>query len=64
MQNLKMSISTQSPVPVLKAIKSAEEDEYLYSRLLKVKRKMSTGTQSLVLALKDVKGPVDAKCWS
>ena len=39
MQNLKMSIGTQSSVPVLKAIKSAEfEDEYRHS-------KSSTGTQ-------------------
>ena len=38
MQNLKMSTSTQNPVLVLKDIKSAEEDEYRYS-------KSSTGAQ-------------------
>ena len=30
MKNLKMSTSTQSPVPVLKVIKSAKQDEYQY----------------------------------
>ena len=31
MHNLKMSTGTQSPIPVLKAVKSAEfEDEYWY----------------------------------
>ena len=30
MQNLKMSIGTQNPVPVLKVIKSVEKDEYRY----------------------------------
>ena len=37
-QNLKMSTGTQSPVPVLKVNRSAEEDEFQYS-------KSSTGTQ-------------------
>ena len=37
MQKLNMSIGTQSPVPVLKVVKSAEEDKY---------SKSSTGTQS------------------
>ena len=35
MHNLKMSTGTQNPVPVLKVIKSAKEDEYRYSKLLK-----------------------------
>ena len=39
MQKLNMSTGTQSPVPVLKAINSAEEYEYPYS-------KSSTGTKS------------------
>ena len=46
MQKLNMSTDTQSLVPVLKAIKSAEEDEYRYSKLLRVQRNMSIGTQS------------------
>ena len=44
MQNLKMSTGTQNLVSVLKVIKISEEDEYRYSRVLKVQRKMSTRT--------------------
>ena len=43
--NLKMSTGTQSPISVLKVNRSAEEDEYRYSRVIEVQRKMSTGTQ-------------------
>ena len=43
----KMSTSTQSPMSVIKVIKSAKEDEYRYLSLLKVQRKMSTGTGCL-----------------
>ena len=32
MQKLNMSTGSQSPVLILKAIKSAEEDEYWYSK--------------------------------
>ena len=42
-QILKISTGTQSPVPVLKVNRSAEEDDYRYSRLIEVQRKMSIG---------------------
>ena len=54
-QKLNMSAGTQSPVSVLKAVKSAKEYEYRNSNLLKVQRNMSIDTQSLVPMLKAVK---------
>ena len=54
----KISIDTQSPVPILKAIKSAEEDEYRYwmceywyLKLLKAQWMWSTSTEKCVPVL-------------